>query len=115
MINVKNRYSDPLWPRPDCGFEDLDPLLWKGGSWDPDPDPDPRQNEIDPKRWITGLNNIIAVSYRESGLVASAASDWTLDLATYPMSVMIAAGGISAALFGKWTMKVKDWFIYINL
>merc|ERR1711962_936192 len=32
--------------------------------------------------------------------------DWTLDLCTYPMSIMIAAGGISAALFGKWTMKV---------
>ena len=38
--------------------------------------------------------------------MASAASDWALDLATYPMSVMIAAGGISAAVFGKWTMKV---------
>jgi len=38
--------------------------------------------------------------------VASAASDWALDLASYPMSVMIAAGGISAALFGKWTIKV---------
>ena len=43
---------------------------------------------------------------RENGFVCSAASDWALDLATYPMSMMIAAGGISAALFGKWTMKV---------
>ena len=40
-------------------------------------------------------------------MVASAASDWALDLASYPMSVMIAAGGISAALFGKWTIKVS--------
>jgi len=53
-----------------------------------------------------GWSAISASLTRETGLVASAASDWTLDLCTYPMSVMIAAGGISAALFGKWTMKV---------
>ena len=40
------------------------------------------------------------------GLVSSAASDWALDLASYPMSVMIAAGGLSAAALGKWTIKV---------
>jgi len=43
---------------------------------------------------------------KEFGFVASSSADWTLDLCTYPMSIMIAAGGISAALFGKWTMKV---------
>merc|ERR550519_3266209 len=30
----------------------------------------------------------------------------SLDYATYPMSFMIAAGGMSAAALGKWTMKV---------
>ena len=47
-------------------------------------------------------------SYKQtdtSGLVTSAASDWALDLASYPMSVMIAAGGLSAAALGKWTIK----------
>ena len=38
--------------------------------------------------------------------MASAASDWGLELVTYPMSIMIAAGGITAALTGKWTLKV---------
>ena len=40
-----------------------------------------------------------------TGLVTSAASDWALDLASYPMSVMIAFGGLSAAALGKWTIK----------
>jgi len=53
-----------------------------------------------------GWSAISSALTRENGLVASAASDWSLDLATYPMSMMIAAGGISAAVFGKWTMKV---------
>jgi len=52
-----------------------------------------------------GWSAISAQLTRENGIVASAASDWALDLASYPMSVMIAAGGISAALFGKWTIK----------
>merc|ERR1719308_142977 len=52
-----------------------------------------------------GWSAISAQLTRENGLVTSAASDWALDLATYPMSVMIAAGGISAALMGKWTIK----------
>ena len=37
---------------------------------------------------------------REHGLVTSAATDWALDLATYPMSVILACGGLSAAIFG---------------
>merc|ERR1719187_7895 len=53
-----------------------------------------------------GWSAISAALSREHGMVVSAATDWTLDYATYPMSLMIAAGGISAALFGKWTMKV---------
>jgi len=53
-----------------------------------------------------GWSAISSALTRENGLVASAASDWALDLATYPMSLMIAAGGISAAVFGKWTIKV---------
>ena len=48
----------------------------------------------------------MTLTARENGLVTSAASDWALDLASYPMSVMIAAGGLSAAIFGKWTIKV---------
>jgi len=52
-----------------------------------------------------GWSAISAQLTRENGLVTSAASDWALDLASYPMSVMIAAGGISAALMGKWTIK----------
>lgn len=53
-----------------------------------------------------GWSAISAQLTRENGLVTSAASDWALDLASYPMSVMIAAGGISAAVLGKWTIKV---------
>jgi len=52
-----------------------------------------------------GWSAISAQLTKECGIVASTASDWTLDLATYPMSIMIAAGGISAAVFGKWTIK----------
>ena len=54
-----------------------------------------------------GWSAISAQLTRENGIVASAASDWALDVASYPMSVMIAAGGISAALLGKWTIKVS--------
>ena len=54
-----------------------------------------------------GWSAISAQLTRENGLVTSAASDWALDLASYPMSIMIAAGGISAAVMGKWTIKVR--------
>ena len=60
-----------------------------------------------------GWSAISAQLTRENGLVTSAASDWALDLASYPMSVMIAAGGISAALMGKWTIKVTKSFTQI--
>lgn len=53
-----------------------------------------------------GWSAISAHLTREHGLVASAASDWALDLATYPMSVMIACGGISAAIFGSLPAKI---------
>lgn len=53
-----------------------------------------------------GWSAISAALSREYGFVVSSSGDWALDLCTYPMSVMIAAGGISAAVFGKWTMKV---------
>jgi len=53
-----------------------------------------------------GWSAISAALSREHGLVVSAATDWSLDLTTYPMSVIMAAGGISAALVGKWTLKV---------
>ena len=54
-----------------------------------------------------GWSAISSQLTREHGLVTSAASDWSLDLASYPMSVMIAAGGVAAALFGKLTIKVR--------
>ena len=38
---------------------------------------------------------------RECGVVASAAGDWGLDLATVPMTIMIGGGGVAAALLGK--------------
>ena len=53
-----------------------------------------------------GWSAISAQLTREHGLVASAASDWAIDLATYPMSVMIACGGIAAAVFGGAAAKV---------
>ncbi len=53
-----------------------------------------------------GWSAISAQLSRESGVVASSSADWALDACSYPMSVMIAAGGLSAAIFGKWTMKV---------
>lgn len=53
-----------------------------------------------------GWSAISSALAREHGLVVSAASDWSMELATYPMSVIMAAGGISAALVGKWTLKV---------
>ena len=43
---------------------------------------------------------------REEGLVTASAGDWALDLASYPMSVIMAAGGVSAALLGKLTLSL---------
>jgi len=43
---------------------------------------------------------------RHFGMVVSSAGDWSLDQVTYPMSIGLAAGGITAALAGKWQMKV---------
>ena len=53
-----------------------------------------------------GWSAISATVAREHGFVTAAGADWSLDLVTYPMSIMIAAGGITAALTGKWTLKV---------
>ena len=55
--------------------------------------------------WLTLLYIIYFMLAR---LVAPAAQDWSLDLVTYPMSIMLAAGGISAAIVGKWTLKVRQ-------
>ena len=38
--------------------------------------------------------------------MTSAATDWSLDLATYPMSMMIASGGIAAAILGSYTTTI---------
>jgi len=53
-----------------------------------------------------GWSAISATVAREYGFVTAGAADWSLDLATYPMSIMLAVGGVSAALAGKWQMKV---------
>jgi len=53
-----------------------------------------------------GWSAISSALSREHGFVVSAASDWSLELATYPMSIILAAGGISAAMLGKWQLKV---------
>ena len=53
-----------------------------------------------------GWSAISAQLTREHGLVSSAASDWGLELASYPMSLMMAAGGISAALLGKLSLRL---------
>ena len=50
-----------------------------------------------------------AISHRltlELGLVSPAAGDWSLSQTTWPMSIMIASGGISAAVLAAWTNKV---------
>ena len=39
-------------------------------------------------------------------MVTSAAGDWSLDLATYPMSMIIASGGIAAAILGSVAGKI---------
>ena len=39
------------------------------------------------------------------GVITSIASDWSLDLVTYPMSILIGGIGFSAALLGNWISK----------
>jgi len=53
-----------------------------------------------------GWSAVSGTLARETGFVVSSAGDWSLSSATYPMSIMIAIGGLSAAALGKWTMKV---------
>ena len=96
------------WP-PTCAWE-----LRTGGP--PSPASSPGQGE--PLELSTNIRFLVPgpsrpspcwkrLMHREHGLVASAASDWGLEVVTYPMSIMIAAGGITAALTGKWTLKVE--------
>ena len=50
-----------------------------------------------------------AISHRlslELGMVSPASQDWSLEQTTWPMAIMIASGGISAALLAKWTVRV---------
>ena len=44
--------------------------------------------------------------YTLLGVVASAATDWGLELATYPMTIMIGGLGVGTALMGKWAARV---------
>ena len=53
-----------------------------------------------------GWSSISAQLAREGGIVASCSSDWSLDATAWPMAIMIASGGISAALLGSWTVRV---------
>jgi len=53
-----------------------------------------------------GWSAISAQLTREAGVVTSAAGDWSLDLATYPMSMIIASGGIAAAILGSVAGKI---------
>merc|ERR1711892_41958 len=53
-----------------------------------------------------GWSAVSSALAREQGVVASAATDWGLDLATYPMTIMIGGLGIGTALMGKWAAKV---------
>lgn len=57
-----------------------------------------------------GWSAISSALAREHGFVTSGAADWSLDLVTYPMSIILAVGGLSAALAGKWQIKV----IFLN-
>ena len=43
---------------------------------------------------------------RENGFVTSAASDWSLAETTLPLSIVFLMHGVTAALAGKWQMKV---------
>ena len=50
-----------------------------------------------------------AISHRlslEVGMVSPASGDWSLDQVTWPMSIQIASGGISAAVLANWTGRV---------
>ena len=38
--------------------------------------------------------------------MASSAEDWSLELATYPMTIMLGTGGIFMILLGKWASRV---------
>ena len=50
-----------------------------------------------------------AISHRlslELGLVSPGPGDWSLESTTWPMAIMIASGGVSAALLASWTVRV---------
>jgi len=53
-----------------------------------------------------GWSAVTSALTREQGVVVSAAGDWGLDLATYPMTIMIGGGGLAAAALGKWAARV---------
>ena len=53
-----------------------------------------------------GWSAISATVAREYGFVAPGTEDWSLTLTTYPMSIILAVGGLSAAAAGKWQLKV---------
>jgi len=52
-----------------------------------------------------GWSAVSSALTREQGVVVSSAADWGLDLATYPMTIMIGGLGVGTALMGKWAAK----------
>ena len=53
-----------------------------------------------------GWSAIASHLSKENGFVCSASSDWTLAEVSLPMSVVFCLHGLSAALLGKWQMKM---------
>lgn len=51
-----------------------------------------------------GWSAVSAGLAREGGVVAPCSSDWSLEATTWPMAIMIASGGVAAALLGSWTV-----------
>eukprot|EP01031_Cornospumella_fuschlensis_P048234 gene48234-59073_t len=43
---------------------------------------------------------------KEAGFVLSAASDWSLMEAAFPLSIVFVAHGLSGSIFGKWQLRV---------
>ena len=43
---------------------------------------------------------------REFGFVGSSGDDWSLELVTYPMSIILGVGGASAFLFSRWQVRL---------
>jgi len=52
-----------------------------------------------------GWSAISSLLSREQGFVSPASLDWSMEACTWPMAIMIASGGLSAAFLGPWTVR----------